>query len=60
MYDSCYVVRMCVLQLRGMVPEGMCIHVNPSKAHDQALDVFDHLNVEVTPSDIFARCQVVV
>ena len=46
------------IQLRGMVPEGMCIHVNPGKARDQALEVFDHFNIQVTPSDIFTRCQV--
>ena len=46
------------LQLRGMVPEGMCVHVNPGKARDQTLEVFDQLNIQVMPSDIFTRCQV--
>ena len=46
-------------QLKGMVPEGMCVHVTPGKARDQALEVFDHLNIQVTPSDIFSRCQVI-
>ena len=46
------------IQLRGMVPEGMCVHVNPGKPRDQALEVFDHFNIQVTPSDIFTRCQV--
>lgn len=41
-----------------MVPEGMCVHVNPGKSRDQALEVFDHFNVQVMPSDIFTRCQV--
>ena len=41
-----------------MVPEGMCVHVNPGKPRDQALEVFDHFNIQVTPSDIFTRCQV--
>ena len=50
--------KLLCLQLRGMVPEGMCVHVNPGKARDQALEVFDHFNVQVTPSDIFTRCQV--
>jgi len=42
-----------------MVPEGMCVHVTPGKARDQALEVFDYLNIQVTPSDIFSRCQVI-
>ena len=46
------------LQLKGMVPEGMRVHVNPGKPHDQALEVFDHFNIKVAPSDIFTRCQV--
>ena len=36
----------------------MCVHINPGKARDQALEVFDHFNIQVTPSDIFTRCQV--
>ena len=36
----------------------MCIHVNPGKARDQTLEVFDQLNIQVMPSDIFSRCQV--
>ena len=40
------------------MPEGMCVHVNPGKPRDQALEVFDHFNIQVTPSDIFTRCQV--
>ena len=36
-----------------MVPEGMCVHVNPGKPRDQALEVFDHFNIQVTTSDIF-------
>lgn len=48
-----------MLQLRSQVPEGMCYNVlNNVKAREQALDVLDHFNVNVTTRDIFSRCMV--
>uniref|UniRef100_V9KEI2 Putative exonuclease mut-7-like protein n=1 Tax=Callorhinchus milii TaxID=7868 RepID=V9KEI2_CALMI len=45
--------------LRSQVGEGRCFSVNCSdKAKDQAIKVLKHFNVQVTPADIFSRCQV--
>ncbi|XP_063265501.1 exonuclease mut-7 homolog isoform X3 [Prinia subflava] len=45
--------------LRSQVGEGRCFSVNCSKkAKEQALQVLKHFNVQVSPSDIFSRCQV--
>uniref|UniRef100_H3AM31 3'-5' exonuclease domain-containing protein n=1 Tax=Latimeria chalumnae TaxID=7897 RepID=H3AM31_LATCH len=45
--------------LRSQVGEGRCFSVNCSeKAKDQAIQVLKHFNVQVTPEDIFSRCQV--
>uniref|UniRef100_A0A803VDR2 Exonuclease 3'-5' domain containing 3 n=1 Tax=Ficedula albicollis TaxID=59894 RepID=A0A803VDR2_FICAL len=44
--------------LRSQVGEGRCFSVNCSeKAKEQALQVLKHFNVQVSPSDIFSRCQ---
>nr|XP_014342974.1 PREDICTED: exonuclease mut-7 homolog [Latimeria chalumnae] len=44
--------------LRSQVGEGRCFSVNCSeKAKDQAIQVLKHFNVQVTPEDIFSRCQ---
>ncbi|XP_067833397.1 exonuclease mut-7 homolog isoform X2 [Heptranchias perlo] len=44
--------------LRSQVGEGRCLSVNCSeKAKDQAIAVLKHFNVQVTPRDIFSRCQ---
>ena len=45
-------------QLRSQVPVGYCYNVGPGKAKDQVKEVLTHFNVEVTPGDIFTRCQV--
>ncbi|XP_051893291.1 exonuclease mut-7 homolog isoform X3 [Pristis pectinata] len=45
--------------LRSQVGEGRCLSVNCSeKAKNQAINVLRHFNVQVTPRDIFSRCQV--
>ncbi|XP_072096721.1 exonuclease mut-7 homolog isoform X3 [Mobula birostris] len=45
--------------LRSQVGEGRCLSVNCSeKARNQAINVLRHFNVQVTPRDIFSRCQV--
>ncbi|XP_032904893.1 exonuclease mut-7 homolog isoform X1 [Amblyraja radiata] len=44
--------------LRSQVQEGRCLSVNCSdKAKNQAIHVLKHFNVQVTPRDIFSRCQ---
>ncbi|KAM3600282.1 uncharacterized protein V6R79_020819 [Siganus canaliculatus] len=44
--------------LRSQVGEGRCLSLNCSeKARDQAVRVLRHFNVQLTPSDIFSRCQ---
>ena len=55
---NCVICVSTVIQMRQMVPEGMCVHVSSGKTHDQALEVFNHFNIEVTLCDIFSRCQV--
>ncbi|KAM6316013.1 exonuclease mut-7 homolog [Podargus strigoides] len=45
--------------LQSQVAEGRCFSVNCSeKAKEQALQVLRHFNVQVSPADIFSRCQV--
>ncbi|GCC18680.1 hypothetical protein chiPu_0018032 [Chiloscyllium punctatum] len=45
--------------LRSQVAEGRCLSLNCSeKAKDQAITVLKHFNVQITPTDIFSRCQV--
>ncbi|XP_072908201.1 exonuclease mut-7 homolog isoform X2 [Hemitrygon akajei] len=45
--------------LRSQVGEGRCLSVNCSeKARNQAINVLRHFNVQVTPGDIFSRCQI--
>ncbi|XP_069791396.1 exonuclease mut-7 homolog isoform X3 [Narcine bancroftii] len=45
--------------LRSQVGEGRCLSVNClQKAKDQAINVLRHFNVQVTPNDLFSRCQV--
>ncbi|XP_056360836.1 exonuclease mut-7 homolog isoform X1 [Oenanthe melanoleuca] len=45
--------------LRSQVGEGRCFSVNCcQKAKEQALQVLKHFNVQVSPGDIFSRCQV--
>ncbi|OPJ86367.1 putative exonuclease mut-7-like protein isoform A [Patagioenas fasciata monilis] len=45
--------------LRSQVAEGRCFSVNSSeKAKEQAVQVLRHFNVQVSPADIFSRCQV--
>ncbi|XP_059494339.1 exonuclease mut-7 homolog isoform X2 [Stegostoma tigrinum] len=45
--------------LRSQVAEGRCLSLNCSdKAKDQAITVLKHFNVQITPKDIFSRCQV--
>eukprot|EP00066_Takifugu_rubripes_P026856 XP_011616122.1 PREDICTED: exonuclease mut-7 homolog isoform X2 [Takifugu rubripes] len=47
------------LTLRSQVGEGRCLSLDCSeKAKDQAVRVLRHFNVQLTPSDIFSRCQV--
>ncbi|XP_068430228.1 exonuclease mut-7 homolog isoform X2 [Clinocottus analis] len=44
--------------LRSQVGEGRCLSLDCSeKARDQAVRVLRHFNVQLTPSDIFSRCQ---
>ncbi|XP_058709488.1 exonuclease mut-7 homolog isoform X2 [Poecile atricapillus] len=44
--------------LRSQVGEGRCFSVNCSeKAKEQALQVLQHFNVQVSLGDIFSRCQ---
>ncbi|KAJ8401956.1 hypothetical protein AAFF_G00375370 [Aldrovandia affinis] len=44
--------------LRSQVGEGRCLAVDCSeKARDQAAWVLQHFNVQLTPTDIFSRCQ---
>lgn len=44
--------------LRSQVAEGRCLTLDCSeKARDQAFRVLRHFNVNLTPSDIFSRCQ---
>ncbi|NWI43474.1 MUT7 Exonuclease, partial [Picathartes gymnocephalus] len=44
--------------LRSQVGEGRCFSVNCSeKAKEQALQVLEHFNVQVSLGDIFSRCQ---
>ncbi|XP_059214379.1 exonuclease mut-7 homolog [Centropristis striata] len=44
--------------LRSQVGEGRCLSLDCSeKARDQAVRVLKHFNVQLTPSDIFSRCQ---
>ncbi|NXX19183.1 MUT7 Exonuclease, partial [Podargus strigoides] len=44
--------------LQSQVAEGRCFSVNCSeKAKEQALQVLRHFNVQVSPADIFSRCQ---
>ncbi|NXS91079.1 MUT7 Exonuclease, partial [Jacana jacana] len=44
--------------LQSQVAEGRCFSVNCSeKAREQALQVLKHFNVQVSPADIFSRCQ---
>ncbi|KAM8829137.1 exonuclease mut-7 homolog isoform 2-T3 [Spinachia spinachia] len=44
--------------LRSQVGEGRCLFLDCSeKARDQAVRVLRHFNVQLTPSDIFSRCQ---
>ncbi|XP_049908805.1 exonuclease mut-7 homolog [Epinephelus moara] len=44
--------------LRSQVGEGRCLSLDCSeKARDQAVRVLRHFNIQLTPSDIFSRCQ---
>ncbi|NXL51100.1 MUT7 Exonuclease, partial [Podilymbus podiceps] len=44
--------------LQSQVAEGRCFSVNCSeKAKEQALQVLKHFNIQVSPTDIFSRCQ---
>ncbi|XP_074474181.1 exonuclease mut-7 homolog [Sebastes fasciatus] len=44
--------------LRSQVGEGRCLSLDCSeKARDQAVRVLKHFNIQLTPSDIFSRCQ---
>ncbi|KAG9263260.1 hypothetical protein AMEX_G23275 [Astyanax mexicanus] len=44
--------------LRSQVAEGRCLTLDCSeKARDQAVYVLKHFHVNLTPSDIFSRCQ---
>ncbi|XP_077594303.1 exonuclease mut-7 homolog isoform X2 [Stigmatopora nigra] len=44
--------------LRSQVAEGRCLSLDSSeKARDQAVRVLKHFNVQLTPCDIFSRCQ---
>lgn len=44
--------------LRSQVGEGCCLSLDCSeKARDQAVRVLRHFNIQLTPSDIFSRCQ---
>ncbi|XP_075935722.1 exonuclease mut-7 homolog isoform X1 [Anarhichas minor] len=44
--------------LRSQVGEGRCLSLDCSeRARDQAVRVLRHFNVQLTPSDIFSRCQ---
>ncbi|MBN3292771.1 MUT7 Exonuclease, partial [Polypterus senegalus] len=45
-------------KLSSQVAAGCCLYVSSSeKAREQALQVIRHFNVQVTPADIFSRCQ---
>ncbi|KAI4886029.1 hypothetical protein NFI96_024196, partial [Prochilodus magdalenae] len=47
--------------LKSQVAEGRCLTLDCSeKARDQAVRVLKHFHVNLTPSDIFSRCQVSV
>lgn len=44
--------------LRSQVGEGRCLSLHSSeKARDQAIRVLRHFNIQLTPGDIFSRCQ---
>lgn len=44
--------------LRSQVGEGRCLSLDCSeKARDQAVRILRHFNIQLTPSDIFSRCQ---
>ncbi|KAG9354167.1 hypothetical protein JZ751_012291 [Albula glossodonta] len=46
-------------QLKSQVGEGRCLALDCSqRARDQAVQVLQHFNVQLTPDDIFSRCQV--
>ena len=44
-------------RLKKFVPPGRCVNVNPAQAKLQCLQVLQHFNVRVDPTDIFSRCQ---